>query len=366
MAVSFTFSNHYKYQLLKQLIDLGADSIKAVLCKSGFVFDPDTHSAYSDLKHTTGSLLVAFDATSKTISRASGSFVTDGFVTGMEITTTSGTNDGPFTLTNVTALVLTVSETVVTETITCAITVDDEVLSGGGYTQDTKTLTNVVVTEDDTGDRCHLVCADLSWTGEGDGFVTAGCMLFDDTPAADADKTIMGYLNFDGDVTISADVPLPIKDIVLDITGTASGAYHSVTLSNHFLFQMANGEIDLSSDTFKFILMATGYTFNKDTHATYANVSASELGTGNGYIQDTTTLSNPVVTEDDVGNLAKVVFDTVVITASGGSIGPTPGAIIYDDTSSDNTVVGFWQLQAEKTAVVGETHTFVGITIENI
>jgi len=366
MAVTFTPSNHYKYQLLLKLVDLGADSFKAVLCKSGFVFDPDFYASYANMKATTGSISIAFNATAKTMTRASGSFITNGFVEDSEITTTSGSNPGPFTITTVTALVLTVSETVTTETLSCIITASDEVATGGGYIQNNKTLSNVVVTEDDTGDRCHLVCDDLSWTGTGDGFVTAGCILFDDTPAADADKTILGYLDFDGDRTVLTGMVLPINDIALEITGTASGTTLTATLSNHFLFQMGNKELDLSADSMKFILMATGFTFNKDTHATYANVSASELAAGNGYLADTTVLTTPVATEDDTNNLAKVVYGIVSIPASGGAIGPTPGFIIYDDDSADNTVVGYWKFPEEITTGNGKALTVVGITIENV
>ena len=53
--------------------------------------------------------------------------------------------------------------------------------------------------------------------------------------------------------------------------------------SNKIKFLLAKKAIDFSADTFKIILMQSGFTFNKDTHEGYANVSASELGTGNGY-----------------------------------------------------------------------------------
>ena len=363
MAVSFTYSNHYKYQLMMKLIDLGSDSIKAVLCRSGFVFDPDNYASYLNLKATTGSLSVVFNSTAKTITRTAGSFITDGFAVGNKITTTSGINDGPFTITVVTALVFTVSETVTTETISCIITAQDEVADGGGYVRNTKTLTTVVITEDDDNDRCHLICDDFSWTGSADGFVTAGCILFDDTPAADVDKTIIGYLNFDVERTITAGMVFPINDLVLDITYTASGTTYTVTPSNHFLFQLADKQLNLDTDTLKFILMKSGYTFNQDADATYANISANELAAGNGYLQNTTVFTTSTVTEDDTNNWAEVVLNDIYIIASGGDIGPTPGFIIYDDTSADDTIIGYWKFDIEKTASGGFSHGITGIKI---
>lgn len=59
---------------------------------------------------TTGSITFAVSAPQ--ITRATGSFITDGFVVGMEIKTGDGSNPGPFTVTAVTATGLTVTGTV--------------------------------------------------------------------------------------------------------------------------------------------------------------------------------------------------------------------------------------------------------------
>jgi hypothetical protein len=64
---------------------------------------------------SSGLVSISFDSPGKTITRATGSFLTDGFVVGNVINTDSGTNPGPFTITDVTALVITVSEAVTTE-----------------------------------------------------------------------------------------------------------------------------------------------------------------------------------------------------------------------------------------------------------
>lgn len=126
-------------------------------------------------------------------------------------------------------------------------------------------------------------------------------------------------------------------------------------LSNHFKYQCFKKQIDLSSDTIKVILMDTGFVFDKDNHATYAQVMADELAGGNGYTQNNKTLTSQVLTEDDTDDRAEMTCDDVSWTASGGSIGPTPGAILYDDSSNDNTVIGYLDFGEELTTTNGQT-----------
>ena len=144
-------------------------------------------------------------------------------------------------------------------------------------------------------------------------------------------------------------------------------------LSNHFKYQLAKGEIDFDTDSFKVCLMATGYTFDKDGDATWSDVSASELANGNGYTQNTKTLqATPTVTEDDTNDRVEVTFSDdgtyskdVGWTAASGSIGPSPGAIIYDDTTSDDTIVGYIDFGSDQTATDGNNFTIDGITFRN-
>jgi len=113
----------------------------------------------------------------------------------------------------------------------------------------------------------------------------------------------------------------------------------TATVSNHFKFQLASGNIDFDASVYKVILMNTTFAFDKDTDATLADVTADQLSTGNGYTQDTKVLTGVSVTEDDTNDKAAVTWDNATWTASGGSIGPTGAYIIYDDTTSDDTVV---------------------------
>ena len=79
-----------------------------------------------------------------------------------------------------------------------------------------------------------------------------------------------------------------------------------------------------------------------------------ELATGNGYTQDTEELSGQDFTEDNDNDLAEMVCDDFFWTPVGDDIGPTPGAILYSDTSADKTIIGYADFGSEKAASPGE------------
>ena len=62
-------------------------------------------------------------------------------------------------------------------------------------------------------------------------------------------------------------------------------------------------KIDFENDTFKMILMKTTFVFDKDAHATLADVTANQIATGNGYTQNSITLTNASASEDDVNEI---------------------------------------------------------------
>ena len=125
--------------------------------------------------------------------------------------------------------------------------------------------------------------------------------------------------------------------------------------SNHIKYLIATGAIDFSSDTFKIILMEEGFTFNIDTHEEYADVSASELATGNGYTQFTLDLAGVTVTEDDANDYCSVTWNDAQWTAAGGDIGPAAGAIICDDTVANDPIVGYIDFGGSFTQADGGT-----------
>src|ERR1700690_1528090 len=148
------YGNYYKYALKKKMIDESADAIKIFLMKNGFVFNKKVHAKLINIKTNTGAIALVWAAAEKSVSRGSGSFVTDGFVVGNYCTSDDASNPGPFTIATVTALKITFNEAVVDSSATKTLTSDDELATGGGYTQGATTTGTVTVTQDNTYDRC--------------------------------------------------------------------------------------------------------------------------------------------------------------------------------------------------------------------
>lgn len=136
----------------------------------------------------------------------------------------------------------------------------------------------------------------------------------------------------------------------------------ATALSNKFKYEVSKAAVNLDTDSIKICLMASGYSFNKDTHHGYSDVSASELATGSGYTANTKTLANSTVTEDDTNDAAITTFDNVTWTASGGNIAAV-GAILYDDTHASDIVIGYIDFGGLQTTLDGGTFTISGITI---
>jgi len=129
--------------------------------------------------------------------------------------------------------------------------------------------------------------------------------------------------------------------------------------ANRLKYLMAQGDVDFSADAFNIILMASGFTFNKDTHHGYADVIASELPTANGYTRGAEVLANVVVTEVDAEDRTEITWDNPSWTAAGGAIGPSPGAIIYDDTDAADSLVGWIDFGGDQTQADGGTVTIL-------
>lgn len=127
------------------------------------------------------------------------------------------------------------------------------------------------------------------------------------------------------------------------------------TLYNSVAELIADGTIDLDSDTFKMILVASGYTPNL-AHDELADIT-NQLSTGNGYTSGGVTLAG--VTWGQTGGVATFDSDPVVWTASGGSIAARY-AVVFDDTSTGDKLIGYVLLDtapADVTATAGNTLT---------
>jgi len=121
----------------------------------------------------------------------------------------------------------------------------------------------------------------------------------------------------------------------------------------------------LNGATIKMILMGTGFSFNIDSHDGYGDISASELANGSGYITGGATMTGYAVAVDDVNDRADATWDNVVWTASGGDIGPSPAAVIYNDSDAvtPDANIGDIDFGSDQTATDGGTFTVQNPTV---
>jgi len=135
-------------------------------------------------------------------------------------------------------------------------------------------------------------------------------------------------------------------------------------VTQNFLYLLAKGDVDLDTDALKIILMDTGFVYNRATHHEYSDVSASELGAGNGYLQKTEAMAGISISRNDTLYKVTITWTNPAWTASGGAIGPSPGAFILDDTVTDDPLVCYIDFGGEGTEPDGGVFTISSPTLE--
>ena len=135
------------------------------------------------------------------------------------------------------------------------------------------------------------------------------------------------------------------------------------TIANNFRVLIAQGAVDFDANTFKAIAMKEGFIFNPATHDLYADVSASEQGTGYGYTAGGVTLTGVSIAQNDTDARADITWNNITWTASGGDVGPLAGVIIYDDTITGDPIVGYIDFGGSYTVADGGTATVANVKI---
>jgi hypothetical protein len=109
----------------------------------------------------------------------------------------------------------------------------------------------------------------------------------------------------------------------------------------------------------KTILTATDtvLTFTEDC-SNESNTSAvitadDELASGYGYTQESKQFTGYSGTLDETNDWFKAAFSTTSWTPTGGNIGPSPGAIVYDYTDTDKTLMFYVDFGGEQTFPAG-------------
>jgi hypothetical protein len=103
---------------------------------------------------------------------------------------------------------------------------------------------------------------------------------------------------------------------------------------NSFLRDVATGAVDLDSDTFKVILVTSGYVANKDTHTKRSNITNEVTGTG--YTATGVAIAITVPAVDLVNDrldvaLGAVTWPSSTITARGAVVYKSRGGLATAD-----------------------------------
>lgn len=144
----------------------------------------------------------------------------------------------------------------------------------------------------------------------------------------------------------------------------------STKVMQNILYLAFKGDVDWDTDNLYWILMGTGFTFDQANHHVFADVSASELAEGNGYIRFTAggatgkAAAGISKIRNDVLYKLTATWSNPQWTASGGAVGPSPGAFLLDDTVADDPLVMYIDFGGEGTEPAGGTFTIANPKLE--
>lgn len=119
---------------------------------------------------------------------------------------------------------------------------------------------------------------------------------------------------------------------------------------NSFVENLAEKVHNLQSDSLKLLLTNSAPVATNTVKANLTEISA-----GNGYSAGGPALAN--VTSAQTSGTYKLNADDVVITASGGSIGPFRYITLYNDTATNDELIGWWDYGSALTLASGESLT---------
>jgi hypothetical protein len=124
---------------------------------------------------------------------------------------------------------------------------------------------------------------------------------------------------------------------------------------NAFAQTLANGTINLATDTVKVMLTNT---LPVATNSLYADVSGTELANGNGYTTGGATCT--VTSSTQTGGVEKYIVSAASPTwTASGSMGPFRYIILYDTTATTplKPLIGWWDYGSAVTLSTTQTFT---------
>lgn len=117
-----------------------------------------------------------------------------------------------------------------------------------------------------------------------------------------------------------------------------------------FVEAVAEKVHNLGSDTLKVLLTNTA-PVNTNT----VKADLTEISAGNGYTAGGTAAT--ISSSAQSAGTYKLVLADVVFTASGGTIGPFRYAVLYNDTATNDELIGWWDRGSALTLADGDSFT---------
>lgn len=124
----------------------------------------------------------------------------------------------------------------------------------------------------------------------------------------------------------------------------------SFTKFNSFVEAVAEKVHNLGSDTLKVVLTNTTPSASNTQLSNITQISGT-----NGYTTGGATATTSSSAQS--GGVYKLVLADVSWTASGGSIGPFEWAVLYNDTATNDELIGYWDYGTAITLTNGNTFT---------
>ena len=119
---------------------------------------------------------------------------------------------------------------------------------------------------------------------------------------------------------------------------------------NSFVEALAEKVHNLGSDTLKVMLTNSAPAASNTVKADITEISA-----GNGYAAGGTAAT--ISSSAQTSGTYKLTLADVVFTASGGSIGPFRYVVLYNDTATNDELIGYFDYGSSISLAAGETFT---------
>lgn len=119
---------------------------------------------------------------------------------------------------------------------------------------------------------------------------------------------------------------------------------------NSFTEALAEKVHNLGADTLKVML-----TNSAPSAANTVKADITEISAGNGYTAGGTAIT--ITASSQTAGVYKLVGNDVVFTASGGSIATFRYVVVYNDTATNDELIGYADYASNVTLASGETFT---------